>query len=411
MSNAKKNFIWNMIGSLVFSFATIFLTTLVKRIAGIEAGGDFTVCYKLAQTFLTIGFFEVRLFQVTDEKEEYSFSDYFSFRLLTCAMMMAACVIYLIATKRTGDMFFLILFLCIYKMMDAFGDVFEGEYQKNDRLYLAGMSLTVRVLVSSAVFLVMLTATKNLVLASTALALSAVLVVIFYNTSLLRTYKEDRIRIKADKLKPLFLDCVLLALGAFLCSYILNNTTFAVDAYAREAADTDINYIFGALFMPTAVINLFSTMIFKPVLTTLTSYYDNGRIKAFLKMFGALILAVVLLTIVCVLGAWLLGTPVLSLLYAVDLTPFRNELLILILGGGINAAAVLSYYCLVIMRQQRNIFICYVLTFAVTYFIPGFLVRRFGLMGASLGFAAVMTIQFVIFTALLLIKCRAADKH
>jgi O-antigen/teichoic acid export membrane protein len=403
----KKNVIWNMIGTLVYSIATILLATIVKRIAGTGAGDDFTFAFTLGQTLLTIGYFEVRLFQVTDGREEYQFQDYFSFRLITCLLMMLACLVYLLVTGRRGEMYFLILLMCLFKMMDALADVFEGDYQKHERLDLAGKSLTIRTIAAVAVFTLVLLAIKNVLTAAAAMTLTAFVVICSINPRMRCCYGQtSRLGVRGNRLWSLFSACFFLALGAFLCNCILNGVKFAVDAYA-----SDCNYVFGALFMPTAVINLFSGMIFKPVLTTLTSYYDRHQYRSFLKLLGVLMGVVVLLTVVCIVGAWLLGVPVLSAIYAVDLAPYKTELLILLVGGGLNAAGILVYYALVVMRRQKNILVCYAITFACTCVLPFYMVRRMAIRGAAIAFVLVMLVQLAVFSALLLWTCGKESKE
>ncbi len=402
----SRNVVWNMIGSLVYSIATIVLATLVKRIAGIDAGDDFTIAFKVGQTLLTVGYFEVRLFQVTDEREEYKFQDYFSFRLITCALMLVLCFAYLLVTGRSGEMFLLFLSLCLFKMGDALADVFEGDYQKHERLDLSGKSLTLRTLASVLVFVLVLVATGNTALASLSMAICAFVVIALFNPPLRKIYGgTPGFAFKKEKVRALFFDCVFLAIGAFLCSYILNSVVFAVDAYA-----SDFNYIFGALYMPTSVINLFSGMIFKPVLTTLTARYERHEYRGFLKLLGLLTCAVAVLTVICLAGAWLIGIPVLSAIYAVDLNPYMAELLLLIIGGGLNAASILVYYGLVVMRRQKKIFGCYVVTFVLTFMLPFVLVKANGITGAAVGFVLVMLIQTLVFLTMLLWECRKEMK-
>jgi O-antigen/teichoic acid export membrane protein len=402
----KKSVIWNTIGSLIYSVATILLATVVKRLAGTAAGDDFTFAFTVGQTLLTIGYFEVRLFQVTDAREVYGFQDYFTFRLLTCSLMMAACLVYLAVTGRRGQMALLILVLSLFKMMDALGDVFEGDYQKHERLDLAGISLTVRTLAAVLVFAVVLKMTDNVTAASALMTLAALAVVCIVNPRMRRCYGQDRrIRLRTTALWKLFLECVSLALGAFLCSCILNGVKFAVDAYAP-----DYNYIFSALFMPTSVINLLGVLMFKPVLTTLTAYYEQHRYDAFLKLLLKLMAAVAGMTLICMAGAWLLGVPVLSAIYAVDLAPYKAELLILLAGGGFNAAGVLAYYSLVVMRRQKNILACYGVTFVLTCLLPFVMVRWFQIRGAAIAFVLVMLIQLLVFASLLLWSCGKESK-
>jgi O-antigen/teichoic acid export membrane protein len=179
-----------------------------------------------------------------------------------------------------------------------------------------------------------------------------------------------------------------------------------VDAYA-----SDCNYVFGALFMPTAVINLFSGMIFKPVLTTLTACYERHQYKDFLRLLGILMGVVAGLTVICMAGAWLLGVPVLSAIYAVDLAPYKAELLILLVGGGFNAAGILAYYALVVMRRQKYILGCYGITFAFTCVLPFMLVKNMKIRGAAIAFVLVMLVQLAVFLALLLLLCRKEAKE
>jgi O-antigen/teichoic acid export membrane protein len=120
---------------------------------------------------------------------------------------------------------------------------------------------------------------------------------------------------------------------------------------------------------------------------------------------------VVLLTVVCIVGAWLLGVPVLSAIYAVDLAPYKTELLILLVGGGLNAAGILVYYALVVMRRQKNILVCYAITFACTCVLPFFMVRRMAIRGAAIAFVLVMLVQLAVFSALLLWTCGKESKE
>ena len=64
----KKKFIWNMLGSGIYSLATVIFVMLAKRIVGEEAGAKFYMAFTTGQMLLTIGYFEIRPFQVTDVK-------------------------------------------------------------------------------------------------------------------------------------------------------------------------------------------------------------------------------------------------------------------------------------------------------------------------------------------------------
>ena len=112
---------------------------------------------------------------------------------------------------------------------------------------------------------------------------------------------------------------------------------------------------------------------------------------------GKLLLGIAALTLICCLGAFLLGIPVLSAFFGHDLRPYRTALVILILGGGFNAAVMLLYYALTTMRRQILILVCYVISFMCSLFIVPYLVKNYGILGGAFGYTGVMAILVLSF--------------
>ncbi len=77
-------------------------------------------------------------------------------------------------------------------------------------------------------------------------------------------------------------------------------------------ADRDLA-VYGAIFMPTSVINLVAGFVIRPYLTKLAVDWETGHLKAFRKIIRNLALIIAALTVLAVGGAWLLGIPVISL--------------------------------------------------------------------------------------------------
>ena len=63
------------------------------------------------------------------------------------------------------------------------------------------------------------------------------------------------------------------------------------------------------------------------------------------------------LTIAACVGAYLLGIPILSLVYGVDLRAYRMELVIIMICGGLNAYVYCLYYVVTVTGKQ--IFYCW----------------------------------------------------
>ena len=63
----KKNILWNMVGSMVYSFATMLLSVAVLRVLGEGPGDIFVYAFTAGQQLLTIAYFGVRTFHITDK--------------------------------------------------------------------------------------------------------------------------------------------------------------------------------------------------------------------------------------------------------------------------------------------------------------------------------------------------------
>lgn len=409
----RDNFLWNMIGSVLYALATILLVRLTRQAAGTGAGADFNIALKTGQILLTVGYFEIRPFQVTDVKGEYQFQDYFSLRILTCALMAVSGFLFPWLTGEEGTRFLLFFLLCLYKLMDGAADVFEGEFQKNGRMDLAGKSVAFRTVLSVAVYAAAVLVTKDVVFSVCLMVLAAAAGVLLFNVLLIGAFARPRFSFDRKRLKRLVGSTALLFVGSVLCLYIFNASVYAVDEVYQgsEAALADVRYAYACLFMPTSVINLASGFLFKPVLTTLASHYAQGRLKEFAGLSGKLLGGVLLITGAALAGGAMIGLPVLSAVYGFHLNGYLAELEILILGGGFNAAGIVLYYVMTVMRRQREILIGYGIVTAATLAVSAAAVQRFGLMGAAVSYCGVMAFETAVFGGMAWIAYRRRKRE
>lgn len=402
----KKQFIWNMLGSGIYSLATVIFVMLAKRLVGEEAGAKFYMAFTTGQMLLTIGYFEIRPFQVTDVKQQYKAKEYFGFRVISSAAMLACAVVvgivYVVNGKADAAGFMLIITMCILKMFDGIADVFEGELQRNDRIDISGMSMAFRTMAIMAVFSIIAWVTRNIYAASaaaavTGLAGTAVVAVVWS-----RWFEPLSVSFDREKMKSLFRSTILLFIGSAMCMWLWNGTKYVVE-WTLTDRDT---LAYGIVFMPTMVINLGSSFVFKPMLTTLARHYEQGEYKAFAKLVAVLVATAVGITVVTLgAGAWL-GIPVLSWLYDIELAPYKSVMLVLIAAGGFNAVSILFYYALTVMRLQKEIFAGYTITFVVSIIFPIVMVKAMGIAGAGTSYLIVMMLLTVLFGGMLCVKLK-----
>jgi O-antigen/teichoic acid export membrane protein len=388
----KRNMSWNMLGSFLYALASMVLTIAVIQIVGEDEGGIFSFAYStFGQHMFMVAYFGMRPFQITDTKRRYTFGEYVRLRILTCAGALAFGLFYVVFLNRDytwGKGATVFLMVC-YKVIDGFADVYEAEFQRDGRLYLTGKSNTFRTILSVSVFLGCLWATRRLVLSSAAAVAAQAVGVLLFNISVIGHLPQVDWQIRRGRTFHLFRENMVLFLSVILDFYVFSAAKYAIEANLADKYQA----VFSAIFMPTSVINLVAGFVIRPYITEMSQRWEEDWLSSFARLIGRLAVVIAALTVLAVGGAWILGIPVLSRLYprlSYMLAECRPALIFIILGGAFNAYVNLFYYALIIMQEQKRIFLGYVLVAAVAFLISSPFVEAAGLMGGAFSYMLLM---------------------
>lgn len=393
----KRDIIWNMAGSFLYAFASMVLSIAVVQIAGEDAGGIFTFAFTtFGQHMFMMAYFGIRPFQITDTGGKYSFGDYLGLRLLTCGAAVLTGMGYVFLNGYSFEKAAVVFLIVVYKVIDALADAYEAEFQRGGRLYLTGKSNAFRTILSVGVFLASLAYTKDLAAASLWAVGAQAAGFLVFDVLVIRELPNVEWRSAKGKKQELFAETILL-----FCSAVLDFYIFSASKYAIEGcmADRDMA-VFGAIFMPTSIINLVAGFVIRPYLTKMSFTWEMGRTRRFLKIQKRIALIIAALTVLAVGGAWILGIPVLSLLYPnlrTGLSQCRPALVLIIFGGALNAYMNLFYYSLVIMKKQKYIFGVYGLVSLMAVLVSTPFVRWGGIFGGALAYVVLTGALMVLF--------------
>lgn len=396
----KRNMIWNMIGSFLYAFASMVLTMAVIALVGDQKGGIFTFAFTaFGQQMFTVAYFGIRPFQITDVEQRYSFGDYLHFRFLSCGTaLIMGLVFVLMSDGYTYEKAMTVFLMVCYKVIDGFADTYEAEFQRCGRLYLTGKANTFRTLLSAGVFVTVLAVSRNLVAASGAAVAAQVAGVLIFDIGVIRLLPQVDFNSSWTKCKGLFQDCFLLFISVFLDFYIFSAAKYAIEANLNDTSMA----VYGAVFMPTSVINLAAGFVIRPFLTELSFRWERKEFKLFLGIVRRLFFIILGLTVLAVGGAWFLGIPVLSILYGnikQELELCRLSLVLIILGGGFNAWLNLFYYTQIIMKCQKWIFAGYLTVALAAVVLSPMFVRLGGIQGGAFSYLLLMILLAAWFAA------------
>jgi O-antigen/teichoic acid export membrane protein len=87
-ATTREIYFWNMMGSLSNALSSFVFLMIVSRTLIDKQSDIFSLGFSIAQLMFTVATFQMRIFQATDVKEEFSFGKYFGFRVISSVIML-----------------------------------------------------------------------------------------------------------------------------------------------------------------------------------------------------------------------------------------------------------------------------------------------------------------------------------
>ncbi len=374
----KSEIIWNTLGSFVESLLSAVLLMFCTRLNGTEIAGMFSISFATATILNAIGDFGIRIYQVTDTKRKYKFEDYLLSRIIVVTLMMIIGIIFIVLTGYATEKLWICVSLILFKVIDNLSETYQGEFQLRNRLDLGGKSMVIRVSTSLFMFFVVDVFTKNIIISCITLLITNLILFMLWDVRIFNKFGKIKININKDNIKAILKECIPLAISTILSLYIINATKYAIDNFGDYTMQTYFNVI----YMPTFVINLVSAFVIKPFLKPFGDLWNNRENKKFIQSI-IIIIAILAGATLCIdIACLIIGVPVLSFIYGIDLLPYKLEMILLVISGFFYAASTVILYALSTIRKQKLATVSYIITAIIAFIVSNIFVNKFGMMGA-----------------------------
>lgn len=399
----KSAYAWNSFSGLMFAMQSAVMLIVITRTNGLEDAGVFSIAYAIGSLMSFIGEYGVRKYQVSDIKEKVSFTDYHSHRVFTCLIMTAVFTIYVGAGYLRGQYspykFWVIMFVCLLKLVEAYSDVYYARYQQSRRLDVAAKTNTFRIGIAMAACMISLVITHNLLISVIIWFIVALVTMVMSSMLVASEFGGIHFRINKDALFKLTKECLPLFIGSFLLLYIGNAPKYAIDATLDDTAQACYNFI----FMPVFVIGLLANFVFNPILVKLAHKWDRREMKVFTRIIVRQLGVITAITLLAIAVAMTIGCPVLGWLYNADLHEFRMHLTILMVGGGLLALVNFFTVVVTVVRGQKHLMFGYVAAAIVAKLLSNRFVAGYGIMGAAVLYTVLMLLLSLAFAVVLIV--------
>lgn len=408
-NNVKRSaYVWNAINAIFCACQCPVALMFITRISGMNDAGVFSIAFAVANLMLYIGLYGLRRFQASDVNEEFSFADYNGMRYITCGLMMLAsfgyCAYGCAFNGYSMEKAAIVFLVCVLKLVQAYTDVIHGNMQQKGRLDVATKSSAVRYVLEVVAIIVTMLITGSLLTGVVVSVVVSVAEMMLTTVAAGRKYCSTYVpRFSGPVIKALAIDGFPLFASLFLNMYISNAPKYAIDAYLTE----EIQAVYNLIFMPAFMVMLLSNFIFNPIIKSYAELWLSDSAEQHRELWKKIKMQMLLVLGLTVLGlavAATIGIPVLSLIFGTDLSDYKLELCIVMIGGG--ALAYVQYFgtVITIIREQRSMIVCYGIAAVAAYVLSRVLVKTYGIIGAATMYSIIMVVLASLLAAIALAK-------
>lgn len=383
LPSLTSNFMWTLGGNVIYSASQWGMLSILARRGSPAIVGVFALGLAVSAPVFMFCNLQLRGVQATDAQSAFQFADFFMLRsLCSLGALLVLAGLCALAGYR-GEVLVVVLALSVAKAFESWSDVIAGLLQRHERLDLAARSLSLRGVLSLAVFASVFATTRKLTAACLALAATWAVVVCVYDTALARSVLEkgegffsastSRMWTLLNRSLPLGLVMALISLNVNLPRYVI--------VHYLGAGELGI---FASLAYLLTAVNLLSLALGQAAAARMATMFAAGSLQSFqhlLARLAAFGLGIGILACAVALG---FGKALLQLLYGPSYSSHQNLLLILAATAGISTIATFMGFAATSAQSFRaQVPVIAAMTFA-TLLASWILVPVFGLNGAGI---------------------------
>ncbi len=397
-----RNFIWNTVGSTLASFNSLFFLIAITRINGLEDAGIFSITVTTAGLLYIFAIYSGRNCHITDIKNQIKDKDYMASRVLTCIAMIIITIVVIFFCQYDIYQKWILLFLSLWKAIEAFVDVFYAILQKQDKLYVVGQSLVIKSILTIMLFILVDMVFKNLVIACMTLPVVSLMVLFIFDLPRILPNISKQEKVSSKNVYAIYKGEFFLFAGTFLTMYLMNAPKYAIEKYLNN----EIQGIYGIILMPASILPLFAQFILAPTITMLTKSYKESKWRQMNQIEHIAIWFIIGFGMVSTMIGYFIGIPVLNTIYKVDLSIYRWDLVFILIAYVIYAIAFVKTTILTIYRNIKEQFAIYLLVGIIAWICSTVFIKQWQERGIIVAYLVIMGIYCLLATSTKYIQYR-----
>lgn len=386
----KNSIIYNTVGTFFYFFCQWAITVLVVKIGGYSNSGILSITISMTNIFYMISMYGVRSFQVSDIKNEYKDGDYLFVRLITSAVSLIFFCLTLLFLKYESKIQLCMIIYFFFKLGESITDLNFGFFQRYNFYRYIGISYILKGLATLLVFSMTLYFSQNLLLTLLLETLILWFFIIIYDFRKIKN--KLNLKMKKDKILQLLKICFSLMLYTLILPYLNFITRYQVEKFFGTE---ELGY-YSAITMVIVVICTLFGSIFVIIIPKISYMYKEKNMNKIIKVIFKINLAIIVFTIMSIIGAITLGNTVFSIIFTKTIEKYMYLLIPTIITSA--TLGILNYLSTILISFHdlkfvlvANLIPAIFCTFSIKVFI-----LKYKMLGSLYSLAASLIIGVLI---------------
>ena len=280
----------------------------------------------------------------------------------------------------------------MFKISEAYVDVYHGIIQRGMRMDYIGKSFIIRGVVSNLLFIGSMILTQNLLISIVVLAVSSSILIFIYDRKKAKAFRSDPDTTSVKMVLALLIECLPLAIYTLVSNLVISLPRISLE----DIRGTEVLGIYASVAIPAAIIQVVAGYIFSPMLTVFAEYISSKNFKAFNTLFLKTVAYIVLFSFAMILGGTLFGEFGLMLLFGDKIINYTYLFIPILVISSLTALTWFIGLLLTVLREFRGLIIASVVAFLTCLFGSAWFIELYGINGASLILIIALLLQIGI---------------
>lgn len=400
--NLRKQALSNTVGNILYLFAIWMLTVITTQFIDYEAVGNLTLAMALGNVFFLIQTYGIRSFQSSDMSFEFVPGIYLKARFITSLIGLVLCIITCILLDYSLQLKLSIIMYLLFKTSEAMSDVFYGDIQRKGRLEFVGYSLSLRAISTILLFFVGAYFFRELTTSLLIITIGGLLLTLLLDFPFYKKTVGNYMSVSLQDITGLLRKCFPLLLATLLPLIIMAYPRVVLENYYGA----ELLGFYGNISTPSLLLSTVVPVILVSLYPQYGIMFDEGNYSGIMKTWYKSLIGSIILSGICILGAIVIGRPILVFVYTDRILPYFHFLFYILFATMLYVITVCNGTVLVIMRNNNALIITTLLALALCIITSAPLIHANGIDGAITTLVIAYVVQSAIQAGYIIHVCK-----